>query len=33
MLALDKENHQCGSGDDDICAEVRAAYEALTPNP
>lgn len=32
MLDLDEENHQRGSGDEDICAEVRAAYEALTPN-
>jgi len=32
MLDLDEENHQRGAGDDDICAEVRAAYEALMPN-
>lgn len=32
MLALDEEDHQRGHGDEDVCAEVRAAREALTPN-
>ena len=32
LLALDEANSQRGGDDEDICAEVRAAYEALGPN-
>lgn len=32
MLALDEEHHQRCPGDEDVCAEVRAAREALQPN-
>ena len=30
MLQLDKENHQRGDDDQDVCAEVQAAQAALT---